>query len=100
MSWWQDLLISLGVKPPPLTWLPTYEPQAFISQTANDGSVIAYPINIYDRVTADTAEHLRVFYAPLGTVELIPFLGPGGPVSGNPTIRWIRWSNGVHIIAG
>lgn len=85
--------------PPPLTWRPTYEP-AYLELTLPDGSTVRYPLNDRQNVTAETAEHLRAIYDPRGTIEEAPFLGPGGPVSANPNIRWLVWPNKVTILAG
>lgn len=99
MSLWQEILAEFHIPIPSLTWRPAYEP-VYLAITLPDGSTQKYLLGAgRENVTAETAEHLRAIYNPKGTVEDVRFLGPGGPVSGNPYIRWLVWPNKVQIIA-
>ncbi len=100
MSWWNDLLAGLGIRVPPLTWQPTYEPVQYVTTTMGDGSTSKSEVSKFYLATAETAEHLRAIYCPKGRVVLEPFLGQAGPSSGYPPMRMLEWPNGVRIIAG
>lgn len=98
-----DLLSKLGIKVPPLTWQPTYEPQDFIIQIISDSKGIRtekIPVSLHYRVTAETAEHLRAIYDPEGTIVQEPVLGPGGNFSYIPVARALKFKDGTTIRAG
>lgn len=99
MNWWEKLFADLFASKEP-AWVPTYEPQAYVTTTMGDGTTVKVPIAIDYLVTAETAEHLRAKYCPNGKVIEAPFEGAGGPNASNAVMRELQWPNGVTIIAG
>lgn len=107
MEWWQKQALELGLDLNFSTsWVPTYEPQQWVSTTMGNGQVIKVPISQEYLATAESAEHLRQMYCPLGKVVEQPFLGAGGPSSGYPSVRLLEWppfikgGQSVRILAG
>ncbi len=97
---WMDLLYSAWMpKPLEQPWTPTYEPQQYVSEPNNIGTMSEQPVSLFVFATQATAEHLLAKYAPAGHIVGIPFLGPG-PDSEPIPQRVIVWPNGVGINAG
>ena len=98
-SWFDKLFADLFASKLP-SWTPEYEPQQYIVTTTGNGTQIQVPIAIDYCVTAATAEHLRVMYAPGGTVFEHAFEGAGGNNTSTAVLRDIVWPNKVAIGAG
>jgi hypothetical protein len=106
-QWILDIAKKIGLdlsQPASPAWVPTYEPQQYVTTTMGDGTTKVVPIAIDYLATADTAAHLQKLYG--GTVVSVPFEGDGGPNSASAQMRELELPAAVtgqppvRIIAG
>jgi hypothetical protein len=102
MSWLTDIAEKLGIEipPPPVAWLPTYQPQQYVSYPLGNGTMGQAPINVEFLVDLPTAQHLLATYDPNGTIISTPFMPVGSPDTSTATVYELQWPNGVTIVAG